>query len=1490
MIQVDPAVQRGGIVLYGGSGHNILEGGSGDNVLIGGSGTSILVGGGGDDALYGGVIYQNLINSLGNAPSVQGSGAPTANAEMTWLREQAPGHNYLIAGSGNSELYAGNGGDMMIGANAQFNAQTLQFVLTPGTGGRDVFEGGNGNDLMIGGLGGDAMTAGAGNDVLIGGNGENVLEGGGGSDVLVGGSLINVMMSSDNPGTTSYLLGGSGRNFEFGGAGSDQLFDYSNPSDPLQSSAWATINALATQFNVNITNLPLNSTIFPINPLQTVNADLSAQNYLNTIFTLLNSLIVDPTQYGYLTADNNMVSNLYFMQQTATTTWGSNIVSFSSAAPISQLIEGDVVTGPGIPAGTTITGLPSDYDSPLQPYEFSLSNPVTTDETQPVQLTFSDPIVVAPTWENGSVAAGSTSVTDLAELIGATGNTTAGSATIAQIASTATLAVGDTVTGSGIPQNTTIVQITDDHSIVLSQNATVDGTTTNLQFAVPLQVGQPVSGAGIPAGTTIAAVLSGTSVTMSNAATATGNPTIAFGSQPIDGPQVTVQPLSEYGVLTNGSTTVTGLQESLSVAGNSTAGSATITQIASTANLAVGDTVTGSGIQSGTIITQIYNNSIILSASATSTGTGTFSFSLPLQVGEPVTGFGIQPGTTIAAILGGTAVTLSNAANATGNTMLSFPSTDLPTGDNVASIISGNSVALYTAATQSATTLENGVLTTGSTTVTGLQESLSVAGNTTAGSAMITQLTSMSNLAAGDTVTGPGIQAGTIITQVYNNTILLSASATATGTGTALQISVPLQVGQPVSGAGIPAGTTIAAVVSGTSVTLSNAATATGPASLSFSPLVQLNFQLTPNENNQRLALNNLLDSILFKSTNALSQVGANAEVDFLQGGTEGTDSLYAGPDPVWMEGKSVNDTFNITPYNFSSFVYGSDTIDGYLPSSLQLTGTTTGGSKLVTGINTSQLYVGELVTGNGIPDGTSISFPTDSSGNPIPDEIQLSNEVNSNNGTNQTPLTFYSQTQLTATTVGGSNVVTGLQSTGQLFIGELVTGAGIQPGTTITGFPTDSSGNSVQGEILLSNPITTSGTNPVQLSFGRYSDALMFLGDGNFNLSYNNSNLTDRLTVSGPASSTMTWDDGGKVKGLSTVNYVDIVGVQTLGGDDSITVTGDPDSKKFGNNTWTILVVDGGTTAQHGSVTVDMSGYLGQASLQGGLGNDTFKIDWLAYGSLVQGKGDNQYNELDILADDGGAQIIDGPEVFPGGGVQENLQDNGVWIGGYYFKKLVVVGGTGSNTIQSDGQISDVILEGGSGTNLLTSDVPPNAPGAVTLIGGIGTNTLNANGGIVTLIGGQGQNTFNLSGSGTYNIVGGSGANLINVSSGTTEIVGGLGVNTFNLSGGFNYIKGGLGDNVFTASGGDDSIYGGLGPNVYNLTGTGYYSVTGGGLSNQLNVQLFDRSQRVNLEQYGSAIYIYGYNETNFSALFLGQPRTCRASQSMAVKQETIV
>ena len=58
-----------------------------------------------------------------------------------------------------------------------------------------------------------------------------------------------------------------------------------------------------------------------------------------------------------------------------------------------------------------------------------------------------------------------------------TGTTTTGSATVNGL-TTSQLAVGMTVTGNGIPTNTTILSINSPTQITLSNNATVSGTNS----------------------------------------------------------------------------------------------------------------------------------------------------------------------------------------------------------------------------------------------------------------------------------------------------------------------------------------------------------------------------------------------------------------------------------------------------------------------------------------------------------------------------------------------------------------------------------------------------------------------------------------------------------------------------------------------------------------------------------------------------------------------------------------------------------------------------------------------------------------------------------------------------------------------------------------------------------------------------------------------------------------------------------------------------
>src|SRR5262249_43841886 len=139
------------------------------------------------------------------------------------------------------------------------------------------------------------------------------------------------------------------------------------------------------------------------------------------------------------------------------------------------------------------------------------------------------------------------------------------------LSSTANLVVGESVTGTGIPAGATISAINSSTQITLSQNATprrsrhlsvTSPRVTRLSSQTNLLARQAVTGAGIPAGTIMSAINSSTQITLSQSATTSGSSTVTFTS-PV----------------------VTGLS--------------------STANLLVGEPVTGTGIPAGATISTI---------------------------------------------------------------------------------------------------------------------------------------------------------------------------------------------------------------------------------------------------------------------------------------------------------------------------------------------------------------------------------------------------------------------------------------------------------------------------------------------------------------------------------------------------------------------------------------------------------------------------------------------------------------------------------------------------------------------------------------------------------------------------------------------------------------------------------------------------------------------------------------------------------------------
>jgi hypothetical protein len=386
------------------------------------------------------------------------------------------------------------------------------------------------------------------------------------------------------------------------------------------------------------------------------------------------------------------------------------------------------------------------------------------------------------------------------------------------------------------------------------------GTTT-----LGLLPGQTVTGTGIPSGTTIVSVDSSSQVTLSNAATATSLAT---------GTNLTFT-LIQSGTLTSGSNTVTGLS--------------------STAGLFVGESVVGTGVpiprlptnptkgtpETVTTIASIGadGHSITLSSNATVSGTESLTF----VTGMALDGAGME---FLSNVIDNTTVytqTYTYSSTYQNPFLLTTPpdvcvtmyhNTGVASGfhsvvgdgaglntDNSLNNNHGGDFQVYgglvdynlsgksDGGDSTTTSTMNGTLTSGSTTVTGLQAVMP--GQTKSGSAIVTGLGGPGTqiLFVGEPVTGPGIPSGTTVAAINsNNSITLSQNATATsqgGTNFTFDSSAGLYVGEYLTGQGLPAGDRIAAIgpAAGT-VTLTAAATATGAKSLTFDTVTVASYRI----------------------------------------------------------------------------------------------------------------------------------------------------------------------------------------------------------------------------------------------------------------------------------------------------------------------------------------------------------------------------------------------------------------------------------------------------------------------------------------------------------------------------------------------------------------------------------------------------------------------------------------------------------------------
>lgn len=328
------------------------------------------------------------------------------------------------------------------------------------------------------------------------------------------------------------------------------------------------------------------------------------------------------------------------------------------------------------------------------------------------------------------------------------------------------LAVGQTVTGLGIPAGTRI------------QN--INGNTITLSAALTAaSSGLLTVATGIPAGTTIVNI-NGNTLTLSNALTAQ-----AAGSLTASQPTVVVNDPAALARLAVGQTVYSTALSKALVPGNINVGFVTV---ADPTGLAIGQMVTGVGIPAGTTITNVVGNVVSLSATTTAATTGTLTVLT-----------GIPTGAKIAAI-NGNLVTLSANLVAPGAGTLAIKSGIAP--GSVITGINDNVLTLDTSLTDQAAGALTNLPVAGMSrenTVGFLASTLGeqvvktvVAG--TAGANTLT-LADVGGLAVGRTILGTGIPAGAKITAINGNDVTLDHALTATAAGSVRVLtSTDLQV------------------------------------------------------------------------------------------------------------------------------------------------------------------------------------------------------------------------------------------------------------------------------------------------------------------------------------------------------------------------------------------------------------------------------------------------------------------------------------------------------------------------------------------------------------------------------------------------------------------------------------------------------------------------------------------------------------------------
>ena len=692
------------------------------------------------------------------------------------------------------------------------------------------------------------------------------------------------------------------------------------------------------------------------------------------------------TRVGTLMVSNGHLSNLnYGISFTGNVSNGS--FSITDVSSILGLTLGAPVAGQGIRPGSTIAGISGGTITMSQGSTFSGSG----GETISFVVTDASCNVVAAL--TGTLSAGGNTITNVPSVIGlAAGQTIVGNdipynqPTQAQPCPTGATTISSFAGGTLTLSLAPAVVAADPGAVGVDPNAKeyaqtlfaaagnfapppVTGNLTKgspsvsgLSATAGLAVGQPIVGTGVPANTVISAVsATAATLTLSQNANVTATNVSLFASPR---PAITVV----TGTVTNGSSTVT---------------------VSSTAGMAVGQFISGSGIPSATTITAV--NAGASTVTMSNAANALVAASQPEPISASSDAFTVTGNTTL------NSPTLSNVSATSGfATGQSVIGANLPTGTTVTAIngaastltVSNNATA--TAATEPLTQPDSG------TPLSGITGNLSCASNTN----LVTNvLPATTGIAAGQAIASSNIIAGTTTTAVSaaSSQITMSqpplTSQTAapldiialprltgitlagttdgsTATITGLSPNAPPAVGQAISGAGIPPGSVITAVDGTPTVVMSQNATTTATGTTLTGGFSGCSGNVTGDLTNT---------SPLIKNLSCIAGLAAGQSIS-ASGIPTGTivQAITIGPATLSLPTTPASGT--ITMSNSATAPASNEALTGAFSGcgNTNPTGSVTQGSPNINNVSCILgLGVGQTISGTGIPSGTTIQSIT---------------------------------------------------------------------------------------------------------------------------------------------------------------------------------------------------------------------------------------------------------------------------------------------------------------------------------------------------------------------------------------------------------------------------------------------------------------------------------------------------------------------------------